>query len=611
MRNALQEASPRWNSNRAEGTFCQLTTKRSARGPIAWGSLLSVIAMANACLAQVQQFTPSPEQLGNVITDTAKSVLATCQSWPPRLATNASDQKSGRNLQDGTTLIVNQLTQVLLRLDPQLTPNLYDASFLRLLDSVGTTDPTITDDQLLGLAQSSDQADLPLWGADLVLMTQDCTSLLGLAAQANARFSIPLASLDAAFKASSTQNSNQTAVLMVGSFQSPFDVYYNSERFPEKRLFAALKAIEWRVHTGINGTAEYIGAAKMLTVTKNVSASSDLSLVGDLKAGLAIPFANLGGSINGGLTSSLKSQATSYRTYYWDVKKNQLPAIDALSESATSSLPALVVDTTSVGGGSSVRAKANAVGWPARLCADSVWQTAAGNRNFPRPLLTMTPGSSTRGLPTCILTLELSVVDPRAVNVSDPRASISYRGNSAINILLRLDKPLHMPGKPSALVNTQNASWTIVSSSGVPKAFMQWSFPVHLQLADATWVVSSLSLANSLNTFVCKSADGGLVSPMTDARFEGAGGSGLVLSGNNSDFTINIRRTLHGIPQYNDDPNQPDRRQCQIYGSVDVVSVNSQNKRRRTDTVSLQTDPVYFPNIAPASVPSPPAAGAR
>ena len=196
------------------------------------------------CEAQQQHYSQSTSSLVDVVSATAKDVLNSCQSWPPKVAGNSSDQKSGKNLKDATSLIVTQLTQNLFGADSQQQPYSYGASFLRLVDSVGTTDPVTPDANLLDLAQLADTRALNLWGSNLIVMSQDCTSLLGLAAQADASVAIPLASLDAAFKASTTKGADTTALITMGSFQSPFDVFYNSPDSTRQTL-AALKAINW------------------------------------------------------------------------------------------------------------------------------------------------------------------------------------------------------------------------------------------------------------------------------------------------------------------------------------------------------------------------------
>jgi hypothetical protein len=556
---------------------------------------LVYVVRGSPCAAQTQVFTPSSGTLNSEITETVQDVLTTCQSWPPKLAKNENDQKSGNNLQDGTQIIINQLTHNLLNADPNLRPYVYEASFLRLLDSVGTSNPTITDSSLLGIAQLTDPGQLNLWGSSVVVATHDCLSLLSLAAQADAKWSIPIVSLNAAFRANTSTSVNQTSVFVRGSFQSPFDVYYRDPNHPEHRVFAGFQGLRWRLAFG-GGVAEYIAAAQMISVTKQTTATNSLSLIGNLRAGLAIPIASLGGSAEGELTNSLKSQSLAYRTIFWDVRKDQLPLMASLATSVTNSLPSLVTDTTEVSGDVTSTGSANAIGWPSMLCDAAKWTPSAANDNYDTFEIGMTIGPDSGGLPTCALTVTLNTKDAVVGSVSDPRLSLTYRDDPTVQISLHLGRALHQPGKMALTIVVPDAHWATVAAVGVSKGSLEWSFPLHIDVPGG-WTIASISAANTQGSFVCKAKDGSQLASMTSSKFDGAPPPGTTVTGSGTDVTLKVDETLLGVPSYNADPNQPNLRECAIYGVVQVSTINSDNHKTRVDSLDVQTGTVYFPNV--------------
>ena len=348
----------------------------------------------------------------------------------------------------------------------------------------------------------------------------------------------------------------------------------------------------------------------MFTVTKNATSSDQLSLMGTLKAGLSIPVVKLNGSVSDELNSKLKTQAQYFQTYFWAVTKGQLPTFELLSLKLAHSLPSLDPDTTAIAYGSPVTGDTIVVGWPEELCVSSLWTVAANNHNFSVNSLTMTKkGAGQNGFPSCDVSVLLGLADKRAVDVSDPKLVMSLAANGSVSFPLTLDKALNIDGTPAALVTTDVATWSVVANGGNPKAFAVWAFPVHLDLPGNSWTLSSVSVGKSSNGFVCNGKDGGQIGKMTDVLLEGAPAPYTTLSGNQSDFRIDVRRSLLGVPQYNDDPSQANRRQCAISGMLSVTSVNQQNKKRRVDTVVFQTDTVFFPNeLAAGTAPAVPAA---
>lgn len=415
-------------------------------------SLLFVILVPPGITA-AQKFTQSKDDLGKIIQDKAQSVLATCQSWPPKLAKKPEDQNKApgsKALQDGTDLITMQLTRATFALDPAIKPFQYDASFLRLLDSVDTGDPAISDDKLFGLAQVADANQLNLWGTNLAIVKYDCMSVLSLLVQSNASLSIPFFSLNAAFRANNERLADQTSTFMIGLFQSPFNSLYYAQDQP-RRIFAGMKAIDWRIRSHNRGQAQYISTAHFLSVTKNTASSETLGIMGNFKAGVQIPFLQLGGTTAGQISHSLQIDSRGYLTYFWDPAQENLPELPSLSAHVSDNLPALVAETDTMTPGTEVAAKQSVRGWPSSLCVASNWIPRAENKRFTMGSLKMAPEPESGGLPTCNITLFFSLAAGGGGDVRDPQLVLSHAedgvGDPQIVIPFHLSNALHLKVK--------------------------------------------------------------------------------------------------------------------------------------------------------------------
>jgi len=568
--------------------------------------LAALFSVALASSSGQQTFTKSPDTMGTIIQNSAQNILSGCQSWPPKLAKNQKDQASGKNLEDKTNVLTSQLTGTVFKLDSSIHPSEYDASFLRLLDSVGTSDPAVSDDRLLGLAQLANPTQLSLWGTDLVIVKYDCMSMLSLLAQANASYSIPLFSLNAAFQANSGLSSNQTSVFMMGLFQSPFDTFFSAQDQPQQKIYAGLKAVDWRIRTNNTGTAQYISSGHFLTVTKTTANSQTLSIVGNFKGGVQIPFVQLSGSVGGQLSSSLQTDASSYLTYFWGEIMQSLPDYAALSSSVANSLPPFVTDTNAVSPGATVSAKTTILGWPTGLCVANAWKAVAQNSNYTAGQVVMTPSTQANSLPSCNITIQTSLAAAPAGSVADPGLALQHSNSAQVTIPLHLSGALHQAGKPSVTVISPQAGWTVQKDpqSG-QKTFLQWSFPLHVQVTDGR-TIQSITARRA--NFSCKPQDVTQTSwEITDAQIAGTAPPGPTRTGNSPDLTINALLTLQGTHQYNDDVTAPDKKKCAIYGSIDVASVDPQSGIQQTDTIEFQTADMFYPNDLPTTKPSTPA----
>jgi hypothetical protein len=213
-------------------------------------TLLPTVAVFAYCLFPLR--AQPAQTLKDAVESSAKTVLGACGPWPPKIAKTPDDQKTGKHLQDNADLITTTLLGK-LNFKASIEPTEYDASFLRLLDTVRTTDapfsPGTLPDQLLNVALDADVNQMNLWGTDLRTVNYDCMSMLGLMAQAGGGSTlIPFVSLNGAFQTSLNSSQNLTSTFIYGQFASPFVTFLSSNATQRQRTFAAMRAIEWRLN---------------------------------------------------------------------------------------------------------------------------------------------------------------------------------------------------------------------------------------------------------------------------------------------------------------------------------------------------------------------------
>jgi len=581
----------------------------------AWISFLVLATVARAAQAQtptdVLPFNQASDNLGSVLRSSSQKVLGTCQSWPPRLAKKPGDQNkklTDSGLADGTDIITGQLASV-LNIKPDVKPYVYDASFLRMLDSVSTFDPGVPNSQLLGIAVHVDPSQLQLWGTSTSTVKYDCLSMLSLAAQAGGGFSIPFFSLNAAFQASQSVSSNQTSTFFFGTLQSPFDYMYHSAD-PSQRLFAALKALEWRLNNGRDSDSsqdQYVATAQFLTVERGSAASERTSFLGNMKAGVTFPLANLSSQISGQYTTSLQANSTSYITYFWSPKMKSMENVSALTRYVANSLPQMVPDANELTAGTTVNASTSVSGWPDELCLPGAWTLITKNSNFSASALAMT-GATTNGWPTCTIKASFSFPgqntkpssdsgkqtssDPNQQKPSDlasPQLYLVSATNSNVSIPLSVYGTFHSAGAVSATVEPVRGNW----DSDSQKSELYWTISGDIDLPKGR-VVSSKEIKTA--EFTCKTADG---SPLQfdSVEFDGAPKTTpRIKKDSDTDFTIYASVSLLSVHKYDSDANQADKKTCAISGAMHLATTDSGGKNSSNDLVNFKTTVVYFPN---------------
>jgi hypothetical protein len=573
--------------------------------------LCLVLFAATTVLAQAPAaFTPASKPLAGVMGDDVQSVLAPCSSWRPSVTTNPKDQQNNKHLQDQTdTLVALLIHQVAPGSSGTTIPNQYNGSFLRLLDSIDNFSVQQADPDLLGLAQLTDPSLLNLWGTNLATIKFDCSSMLSLLTQANASYSIPLVSLNAAFQANAGNSQKETSVFMSGLFQSPFEVLYNGQNTQgPQQTFAAFKALSWRLKPAHTGPGTYISTAYFLTMNTNVTSSDTLSILGNFKAGVNIPFAQLSVSVSGQLSNSLQTNSQSYQTYFLNPITNQLPSLSSLTTTIQGNIPQLKPSTTALRADQIIAATTSVLGWPAEVCKSDLWTVTFGNSLYKLPgggtplQLTPSPGAS-NGLPSCAISITLQATGGVG-DISDPQMAMQIKGNNAASIKLSLVGSPHWLNKPQLKAFSPVAAWTGVQPDPATKVnrFLQWSFEVVANYPGRN-ITSMLAERDS---FRCVPLDG---SPALNLSSGNVNGSDLPTTGSplNPDQPVNALLTTLGAQKYNSDPNQSHAVICRITGTIDVGSQDqSDSTITSTDPLTFQTDVVYFPNLLPTSPPTPP-----
>lgn len=545
-------------------------------------------------------FNQASNNLGSILQTSAQKVLSTCQSWPPRLAKKPSDQNKGpdnRDLVDGSNVITTQLASV-LNIDPTVKPYVYDASFLRMLDSVGTFNPGIPNLQLLGIALHVDPSQLQLWGTNTSTVKYDCLSLLSLAGKAGANYSIPFFSLNAAFQASQSASANQTSTFFFGTLQSPFDYMFNSAD-QSQRLFALLKALEWRLNNGDpdSGQDQYVATAQFFTVDRGYTASESSSFLGNMKAGVNFPLVNLSGSVTGQYTSSLQANSSSYVTYFWQQHMKRIPDLGTLGRSVANSLPELVPTVRELSPGSTpVKVTASVTGWPDELCFTGAWTLGTKNQNFSVADLTMSKAAAVGALPVCTITAAFLFPGPApklSSDLANPQLYLVNATNSNVSITLPVSGAFHFAGATSATVQPATAKWIVMKDSNNQNTYLYWTVSGVVDLPNGR-VIKSTQVR--LTDFACKAADGSTL-PFTDVQLEGtAPSTPQVKTSSDSNFTTYVLLSLLGVTSFDADANQANKRTCVINGVVRVTTTDFSGANSLNESANFKTTPIYYPN---------------
>lgn len=571
--------------------------------------LLTLVFFVAPVRAQDPTPNTAPGNLENILQQTAQQVLGSCQSWPPRLAISEKDRTKPATdtskLKDGTIVITSQLAGS-LSLDNKMQPFIYRASFLRLLDSVGTFDPSVPDKQLLGIGVRIDPSQLNLWGLDQFTVKHDCMSLLALVGKAGANYSIPFFSLDAAFQATKNISSNQVSTFILGTFQSPYEKLSDPKADSSQRLFAALKALNWRLNATDATKNQYVSTVHVLAINKNLTTSESASVLATLKAGVNFQIVNASGSIAGQLGNSLQTNGDSYITYFWDYKMGRLPEVNALVDTVSQMMGQVTTDITQVTQTNTLTATGSISGWPGELCNDSLWKLKTAP-NFSPGQLEMKKVNTTSPFEQCSITASFSLAPATvnhlnaqpavAVDVSNPGLSLEYAQNQTVKIPIRLLKPLYLAGKPSIKLDSINAKWaTSVDPNTGAKSNLKWVLSGRIDVPSGR-VISSISPGD----FTCQTQET-KASPLTLSGVQVT----RMPTAADSAFTMDVLLSLTGVPSYDDDLNQASKQSCVISGSVRVSTTAAGGISPQTDSVSVQSNLVYYPNPLPTKVPAPP-----
>jgi hypothetical protein len=572
--------------------------------------LLLVVWLAAFGLAKGQDPVPNAagKNLDAVVQQTAQQVLSACQSWPPKLAASEKDRTKAPNdskLIDGTNIITSQLAGS-LSIDGKVQPFVYGGSFLRLLDSIGTFDPAIGDKNLLGIGTKIDPAQLNLWGLDQITVKHDCMSLLALVGKAGANYSIPFFSLSAAFEASRNVSSNQVSTFILGTFQSPYEKLSDPKVDPNQRLFAALKALNWRLHATDANKNQYVSTIHVLAINKNVTTAESASVLANLKAGVNFQILNASGSVAGQLGNSLQANGDSYITYFWDYKMGRLPENNVLIDTISQSFgEGLAPDNTQVTLMNTITVSGTISGWPRELCDKNLWTLKTGTNFSPGQLdMKIVPTSS--AFDQCNISAAFSLSSAAAaklnqagttLDVASPGLLLNSAPNGNVSIPLRVTKSLYLAGKPSIKVDPVTAKWaTIVDSTSGQKASVKWIVAGHIEVPVGR-IISTIGPGE----FVCKSQEGKTSSLNLDTVQ-------ITKSPTPTDsgFAMDVRLSLTGVPSFDDDFNQANKQTCVISGSLNVGTTAVGGGGSQSDLVNLQTNVVYYPNPLPTKAPPAP-----
>lgn len=573
-----------------------------------------ILIVCLVCFGFAKGQDPVPIAAGKnleaVLQQAAGQVLTKCQSWPPKLALSEKDRTKSpgdSKLQDGTNLITRQLAGS-LSIEPQVQPFVYNGSFLRLLDSIGTFDPAVADKNLLGIGTKIDPTQLNLWGLDQITVKHDCMSLLGLVGKAGANYSIPFFSLSAAFEASRNVSSNQVSTFILGTFQSPYEKLSDPKVDSNQRLFAALKALNWRLYAVDANKNQYVSTIRVLAIDKNVTTTESASVLANLKSGVNFQIVNASGSVSGQLGNSLQANGESYITYFWDYKVNRLPETNILIDTITQSFgEGLAPDNTQITQTNTITASGTISGWPRELCDRNLWTLKTGD-NFSQGALEMKPVPTSSAFDQCNMSAAFSLSQAAITKLNNQRATsldvaspgllLTSVRNASVKIPLRITKSLYLVGKPSVKVDPVNAKWaTIVDPANGQKASVKWTVAGHVDVPTGR-VISSISPRE----FVCKSQEGKTSSLNLDTVQITKAPTPV-----DSGFAMDVRLSLTGVPSFDDDINQANKQICVISGSLNVGTTAVGGGGSQSDLVNLQTNLVYYPNPLPTKAPSAPA----
>jgi hypothetical protein len=414
--------------------------------------------------------------LPEILRDAAQKVLQGCSGdlWPPRVVNSKNPKDRLKTIKDsGLVEVTTEFTDRMLR-DlsislPSAKPGFYDASFLRLFDSVGTFTSTTKTPDLLGIALAVPVEDLNLWGTSGFVFKHNCSSLLGVVGTLGSQYAVPLFSLDAALKASQNSESDRVFVLTYGSFQSPFELFYSSGQ-KQTRLFASFRALRWRQAFPSPASDQILTSGNFLTLDSNIGASDNSDVFGSLKLGVHLPFISASGELNAKVAHAFQLTGQGFLTYFWNEHYAPLRTPAQLIGTIEGALPDFDVKPEAVSETDEIRVFSDITGWPLDMC-DGNWKASSLSKNFANAKAVVNVVSPPGVKPqdhVCHVEVRFTLSKPapgKGVELGDPKIQFERTDGSDRVVAgfqpihFRLAKGIRQVGQPDPNVDTVTSLW--------------------------------------------------------------------------------------------------------------------------------------------------------
>jgi hypothetical protein len=371
-----------------------------------------------------------------------------------------------------------------------------------------------------------------------------------------------------------------------------------------------MRALSWRLKHAANANAKYVSKGAFLVLDNHSNFNQNSSILGNLKAGVNIPFVSLNGAADGQLAKTMTSESSSYSTYYWRTSLVDLPPATELvkSISGTMTIP-FQFDRNEIKPQQTIIATAEIDGWDPRLCAASIWKGDAANTNFgvidvtakvkPTPKPSDTTSTPFVVPATCIVTTKffLKASPPNDEVIGSPQLSMKLKDNEAVSFSLNTPDRLFLIGKPTVNMALMNATWEKKTVDGTD--FVKWSLvgrvdPPKPQAGQQRKVVSVQTKNENL---VC---DNGQETVQLNALNQTS-------ATNEPKFLAEAMLLVDsGGTKYDSNPDQPKtmKGRCKIKGELVVTTSLPDGTAPEQETVGFSTiNEIDFPGkvSAPAS----------
>ena len=508
-----------------------------------------------------------------------------CKAWPPKGLKDVKRQMDGKGAEEITGDFVIKLAQRIGADSKGLVKTL-TSSPTRLFDTPfqGDTSTSIrADSDVLGLSPIS--SPFTVYDTDLTVVKYDCLTATEFSMEAKGGYSIPFASIQAAFEADRADTNKQSLLFVSGIFQSPF-VGIRDGRIKtatrEQKLYAAMKGMSW---TADHSEPTIIKKARIVSILTSDDSNQSTSLVGSLRGGVNLLSFSNSTELRGRIANSMESDAKKYRTFYSEVEPFTFPSTASLAAEATSAIsPGLKPDqptlsATSNGDDKPILFTGQIVGWPGEMCDKGKWTTTITNSAYFKYSndLAMTPITSVSpdSLSSCNISLSLKFLGfrenekPSQELVDQPGIVLYYRGKSEAAIQLRSVEDLRIVGQPGTIVEISDARWEPVNPNSI-----KWSMHVGLQNDSTEMELKSIVI--NPEKFICKV---GSNTPyvFSTVKFKNpTDSSGHILEPAQNDFWIELSLDTSKA-NYNLDQVQT-KTLCALSGQLTINAKDSTNK---------------------------------